>query len=196
MKILLRAATILALSLSLLVAYVGSARAEIYIHTLQGEIFPGKMQLFIKNLEGAKEGDLFTLDIASNGGRLAEAAKAIVAMRQTKGTVVCRARTAASAAAFIFMACHYGTVDPDGVLMFHFARSMDPVTGQILYFRNTPKYIDILDILTRVNYENLRNLLVNIGVRDLLTDEEWTRLTDGEDIYVTGPEYERRRNKD
>ena len=195
MKILTRVATVLVLSLSLFVVYINSARADIYIHTLQGEIFPGKMQQFIKNLEGAKEGDLFTLDIASPGGRLDEAAKTIVAMMETKGTIVCRARSAASAAAFIFMACHYGTVDPDGVLMFHFARSQDPLTGERSYFRNTPKYIDVLDLEARLGYESLRNLLVGLGVKKLLTEDEWNRLNDGEDIYITGPEFDRRSKK-
>lgn len=192
MRILLRIATIFVLSLSLFVGYIGSAKAELYIHTLSGEIFPGKLQQFITNLENAKEGDVFTLDIASNGGRLDEAAKAIIAMKETKGTVMCRARTAASAAAFIFMACHYGQVDPDGVLVFHFARSQNLETGIRKYFRNTPKYIDILDVATRLDYENLRQFLISLGVKDLLTSDEWTLLKDGEDIYITGPEFHRR----
>ena len=196
MKVLLRAALIIVLGLSLFVVYIGSARADVYIHTLQGEVFPGKMQQFIKNLEGAKEGDLFTLDIASEGGRLDEAEKTIVAMRETKGTIVCRARSASSAAAFIFMACHYGTVDLAGTLMFHFSHTMDPKTGIISYFRNTPNYIDILDVPTRVHYEHMRTFLINIGVKELLTDIEWNRLNTGENIYITGFEYLRRVNKD
>jgi len=73
--------------------------------------------------------------------------------------------------------------------MFHFARvgnEYDPIV---------PQYIADTDEDRLEFYLLLEKFYIEIGIRALLTSDEWQHMIDGEDIVLTGPEFDRRMAK-
>ncbi len=167
-----------------LIATIGFTKPQIYIHTMYAEITPGYTQRMVLNLNNAKQGDLITLDILSPGGSLTETLLLAEAMINTKALITCNVRSASSGAAIVVMLCHEKIMQPRGRVMFHYASHRGRLNPLV------PKYIT--NPIELVGYEQLKDLYIRLGIKDLMTDQEWTYMNEGEDIVFTTEEFARR----
>ena len=177
------------LSISLLSIYIlvsSSSYGQVtYSHTIEGYISKGSLNEISSSLNKSQLGDKVQIIIHSPGGLVLEMMDLMKSMITSNAIILCYVPNYAySAAALIFQACNVRLIEDDAELLYHFFGS-DGV-------RLVPRYMDIYSPMDQSAYKIALSLFKVLGVRDLLTNEEYYYLNQGDDIILTGVEYKSR----
>lgn len=150
-----------------------SAKARTYYQKLPRVIELGSLTASIMNLYRMNDRDSMILRLDSRGGVVWEAENLISAIKSTGGNLTCRGHyQVASAAAIIMLACPKVEIDTDAHIMFHL-----------------PRYYIMGKMISIVQGEERRQhieYMIKLGIKDVLSEDEFRRYTEGEDVYVLG----------
>lgn len=117
---------------------------------LRGEIhesMAAEMSVALQSTVGA---DYVVVDIDSPGGMLGASEDIMLDLIEAPQKVVCLAHTAASGAFGIFQACKLRLMVPDGVLMLHQARPIEPAKDAAALARQQADLAEINERWTKV----------------------------------------------
>lgn len=180
----------------ILTGVIGSAYSATYNSSIDGAIRKDSLAPAISTIQKAEKGDIVRLHINSPGGSTLEAEKLMQAIAKTDAMVVCYVRKyAASAAANILMTCHDQVVARYASILFHMGSLVKTDTKNSQTIRTDITLFSALNDYDIDFYKDYAiALYTKIGVKCILTHEEWDLMLSGEDIIFDGRSYNRRMN--
>jgi len=143
----------------------------------------------IEKLENANPLQDIVLHISSGGGSCASMYRLMLALRYTKATVRAKVRgDACSAAAMIMTQVESVDIADDASIMFHYPR--------ITYPDNSVCIIDPSEVVAGERGGDIpffHATFVALTTKGLLTTDEFFQLSNKKDVYITGSEYNKRK---
>jgi hypothetical protein len=177
------------------VVLYSNAGAKTFDVTIEGQIDIGSVDEAVEVVEKSGLGDLIRIHIKSPGGRTYEMLKLREAIQESDAFISCYVKDyAASAAANLLMTCDEYHVSATALILFHmgsvqFPDNPDGTPGKMLKITlknalNNPGLRWIVDF-TVADY-------TDVGIKCILTDDEWDKMLSGKDIRLDGNEFNRR----
>jgi ATP-dependent protease ClpP protease subunit len=173
-----------------LIAVVLMVGIEIQVHAktyylhLPSPILPGNLENQIDVLNKAKKGDIVKISTDSPGGEVNEMLKMIIAVKESKAQVLCYVdRFTASAAALITVSCDSFTMKPKALILFHMP-SRTYAIGDVEIVRDIITVDDMCPhyVSNAIQFANLMEML---GVRRMMTSQQWENMLYGDDIILS-----------
>lgn len=188
-----RIGTRLILSAAIILTLVQTLPRTYYSRVPPG-INPGGLQGAISKLHALRHYDTLYLALDSHGGSVDELTRFMKARNATKGTLICTVETiSASASAMILQSCDKVYVRPHAQILYHMPRFMNsektPYGKKLeihIISRKSKKF------LMQLQYIYFKAKMEQFKIHETLTEQEWNKLLDGEDIIISGKELAKR----
>lgn len=181
-------------TLALLLTLQTEVRAETVYLALPHPIKEGGLEQHVDALNNAKFGDKVVITTDSGGGSVLEMHRLVVALKTSNAESHCVVNNfAASAAAIITVACDSYSMDAHARLLFHMPSRYYSIAGVDLF----SDCITVDDLCP--DYAKKANMFANymqaLGVRRMMTEQQWDLMIHGTDIILTPMEIEQNLRK-
>lgn len=144
-----------------------------------------------KVLNQANQWDEVHISTDSYGGLISEMFRMFSALKSTKAKTVCYVENmAASSAAILTVSCSEFHMKQGAILLFHMPRNIYEIAGK-------PFIVDVITYDDWCPYHaeyalQFEAFFIQIGVPRYLTEEQWIRLIEGDDIMIGVEDLKRR----